>query len=132
VGWREVTLAVLSLTAVRMAPVALALLGTRLRTPTVAFMGWFGPRGLASVIFALIAVEKLEPDPAVDAAVATVALTVLLSVVAHGLSAEVLARRYGAWVERTGPTAETAPGREPRVRGGRLTGRDRTAQGPVG
>ena len=52
--------AVLSLTVIRMVPVAIALVGTRLRPATVAFMGWFGPRGLASVVFTLLALEEIE------------------------------------------------------------------------
>ena len=52
--------AVVSLTLVRMVPVAAALAGAGLRRDTVAFMGWFGPRGLASVVFTLIAVEELH------------------------------------------------------------------------
>ena len=52
--------ALLSLTVIRMVPVAIALLGTQLRPATVAFMGWFGPRGLASVVFTLLALEEME------------------------------------------------------------------------
>jgi NhaP-type Na+/H+ or K+/H+ antiporter len=85
--------AILSLTLVRMLPVALALIGAGLDRRTVAFIGWFGPRGLASLVFALIAVEELGPQA--DAAVAAIALTVLLSVLAHGASAAPLATRYG-------------------------------------
>ena len=85
--------AVLSLTAVRMIPVALALIGTRFDRNTVLFVGWFGPRGLASLVFALIALEEL--GTAADEAVAVIALTVLLSVLAHGLTAAPLATRYG-------------------------------------
>jgi sodium/hydrogen antiporter len=122
VGWREALVAVASLTVLRMGPVALALLGTRLRAPSVAFIGWFGPRGLASVIFALLALEELAPGPELRAALATIALTVLLSVIAHGLSADVLAARYGAWVSRVRPAAEVASTVEPRPRGStRLT-----------
>ncbi|WP_265520165.1 cation:proton antiporter [Oerskovia flava] len=117
-GWREVVYALLSLTVLRMVPVALALLGTGLRAPTVAFVGWFGPRGLASVVFALITVEELELVEPVRQAVATIGLTVLLSVLAHGLSADPLAARYGAWVARVRPTVETVPGTEPTPRGG--------------
>ena len=72
--------ALLSLTVLRMAPVALALLGTGLDRPTVLFVGWFGPRGLASVVFALLAVEELGERPEVGQAIAAVCLTVLLSV----------------------------------------------------
>jgi NhaP-type Na+/H+ or K+/H+ antiporter len=92
--WRAVLYAVLSLTVVRMVPVALALIGTGLDGATVLFVGWFGPRGLASLVFALIALEDV--GPAADDAVAVIALTVLLSVLAHGISASPLAARYGA------------------------------------
>ena len=85
--------AVLSLTVVRMLPVALVLLGARLDRATVLFMGWFGPRGLASLVFALLALEELGPGA--DDAVATIAVTVLLSVLAHGATAAPLAARFG-------------------------------------
>ena len=94
--WQMVLYAVVSLTVVRMLPVALALIGTRLPPATVGFIGWFGPRGLASVIFAVIALEEMH-DKA-DRAVAIIGLTVLLSVLAHGLSAKPLADRYAAAV----------------------------------
>ena len=85
--------AVLSLTLVRLVPVALAAIGTGLHRDTVLFVGWFGPRGLASLVFALLALEELGADA--DEAVAVIGMTVLLSVVAHGLSASPLAARYG-------------------------------------
>jgi NhaP-type Na+/H+ or K+/H+ antiporter len=93
---RMVVYGVLSLTVVRMIPVALALSGSGLRRPTVAFVGWFGPRGLASILFALTVVEaEVLPD---DRWIFTVtACTVVLSILAHGVSAGVLAARYGAW-----------------------------------
>ena len=86
--------AVLSLTLVRMLPVALVLIGSGVDRATVLFVGWFGPRGLASLVFALLALEELGPGA--DPAVAAIAVTVLLSVVAHGASAAPLAARYGA------------------------------------
>ena len=64
-----------------MVPVALGLLGTGLRPPTVAFVGWFGPRGLASVVFALLALESLEVDDDLHVVLTTISLTVLLSVI---------------------------------------------------
>jgi NhaP-type Na+/H+ or K+/H+ antiporter len=85
--------AVLSLTVVRMVPVALATWGSGMNRATVLFVGWFGPRGLASLVFALLALEEL--GPASDEAVAVITLTVLLSVIAHGLTAAPLATRYG-------------------------------------
>ena len=62
VTWQVVVYAALSLTLVRMVPVALALLGTGARRPTMAFIGWFGPRGLASVVFALLVLERGVPE----------------------------------------------------------------------
>ena len=99
--------AVLSLTLIRMLPVGLALLGTRFRWPSVAFIGWFGPRGLASVVFLIIGIDGLTAA-GIDAApyASTVAWTVLLSVVLHGLTAGPLARRYGRFVERLPLDAE--------------------------
>ena len=88
-----VVYAVLSLTVVRMLPVALASIGTGLDRSTVLFVGWFGPRGLASLVFALLALEAL--GPVAHEAVAVVAVTILLSVLAHGLTAAPLAARYG-------------------------------------
>ena len=91
--------AVLSLTVIRLLPVWLALLGTRHDTRTVLFLGWFGPRGLASVVFALLAVEELGRSEIVGSTVSAVVFTVLLSVVAHGISGGPLgslyARRHG-------------------------------------
>ena len=87
--------AVLSLTVFRMVPVALALVGSATDRSTVLFVGWFGPRGLASVVFALLAVEELGTASAVAVeACAVVTLTVLLSVVLHGVSAAPLGRWY--------------------------------------
>jgi NhaP-type Na+/H+ or K+/H+ antiporter len=96
-----VVYAVLSLTVVRMLPVALVLIGAGLDRDTVLFIGWFGPRGLASLVFALLALEAL--GPVADEAVAVIAVTVLLSVLAHGLSAAPLATRYGRAAAAAGP-----------------------------
>jgi len=95
-SWKLALYALLSLTIVRMAPVAIAMFGSQARPPTVAFLGWFGPRGLASIVFALIVVEESEL-PHQGLLVVAVYLTVGLSVFAHGLSAAPLARRYGRW-----------------------------------
>ncbi|MGZ5406085.1 MAG: cation:proton antiporter domain-containing protein, partial [Nocardioides sp.] len=89
--------ALLSLTLVRMVPVAVSLVGTGLDRQTVLFMGWFGPRGLASVVFALLAVEELGETPFVVPALAAVSLTVLLSAVLHGVSAGPLGSRYARY-----------------------------------
>lgn len=93
VTWPIVLYAILSLTVVRMVPVAVALIGARLGWATVILVAWFGPRGLASVVFALLALEELG-SPTAGRAVAVIAITVLLSVVVHGATAEPLAIRY--------------------------------------
>ena len=91
--WQIGLYAVLSLTVIRMAPVALALIGARLGRATVALVGWFGPRGLASVVFALLALEELG-SPSVDHAVGVITITVVLSVLIHGATADPLATWY--------------------------------------
>jgi NhaP-type Na+/H+ or K+/H+ antiporter len=112
VTWEDVAYAVLALTVVRMVPVAIALAGSGFDRSTVLFIGWFGPRGLATVVFGLIAFDELEgPDGRRVLAVVTV--TVLLSVIAHGVSARPLGRRYArrsAGDARTGP-GDVVPGR---------------------
>ncbi|WP_323095359.1 cation:proton antiporter [Intrasporangium sp. YIM S08009] len=118
VTWQNLTYAVLSLTVLRMVPVGLSLLGSRLRPQTVVFVGWFGPRGLASIIFALIAYESLDADPVVTTVLGVIAITVMLSVVAHGLTASPWAQRYGSWARRTGPAVESAEAVEPLHRHG--------------
>jgi len=117
-SWQNIVYAVLSLTAVRMAPVAISLIGSGLRPQTVAFVGWFGPRGLASIIFALIAYESLHEDPAVSTVLSVIATTVVLSVLLHGLTAPPWANRYGAWAKRLHPPVETAKSVEPMRRHG--------------
>lgn len=93
--WRPILYAVLSLTIVRMLPVALALRGLGFRRDTVALMGWFGPRGLASVVFTLIALLDFQKaGRSVDTLVAAATWTILLSVLAHGLSAVPLSGWY--------------------------------------
>jgi sodium/hydrogen antiporter len=96
-SWQILVYALLSLTVIRMLPVALSLLGARLDWATVLFIGWFGPRGLASIVFALLALEDLHGVPGpIEEVVATIGLTVLLSVLLHGLTAQPLARRYAS------------------------------------
>jgi NhaP-type Na+/H+ or K+/H+ antiporter len=92
--WQAVAYAVLSLTVIRMLPVAIALTRARLGLPATVFVGWFGPRGLASVVFGLLALEDLAGSAA-KPGFPVIGLTVLLSVLAHGLTANPLANRYG-------------------------------------
>jgi NhaP-type Na+/H+ or K+/H+ antiporter len=88
-GFNSTTLifAVLCLTVVRMLPVALAMIRTRLMPASVLFMGWFGPRGLASIVLGLIFLEREVELSTQSTIVHTVAATVLLSIFAHGVSA---------------------------------------------
>lgn len=115
-SWTVVAYAVLSLTVVRMLPVALALLGTGTRPPTVAFIGWFGPRGLASIVFGLGLIGVGLPNEGLVLAV--IFVTVLLSVFAHGLSAPGLTTAYARWYAAfpRKPDAEAVEVHENRVR----------------
>jgi NhaP-type Na+/H+ or K+/H+ antiporter len=79
--------ALLSLTIVRMLPVAVSLAGSGLDKSTVAFMGWFGPRGLASIVLGLVYLEEQKDLPGEQTTRLAVMATVLLSILAHGLSA---------------------------------------------
>jgi NhaP-type Na+/H+ or K+/H+ antiporter len=97
ITWQVILYAVLSLTLVRMIPVAIAFAGRGVRRPTVAFIGWFGPRGLASLVFALLALERGVPDG--EVVLATVVVTVALSVVLHGLTLVPLVAAYHRWYE---------------------------------
>jgi NhaP-type Na+/H+ or K+/H+ antiporter len=109
--------AILSLTVIRMAPVAAALGGTGLRRETVAFVGWFGPRGLASVVFTLMALETLQGSPVADTMADVATWTILLSVFAHGVSARPLSAAFGRHASGWSPGApELQITAEPRVR----------------
>ena len=120
IGPRQVVFAILSLTVLRMVPVAVALIGTGLRLRTLAFVGWFGPRGLVTVVFAVLALESLAPDEELGVVLTTITLTVLLSVIAHGMTAPPMARAYGQWIAAQPPGPELAGAPEPRTRGIRL------------
>lgn len=101
---RPLLYAVLSLTVIRMIPVALAMVGAGLRRDTVALMGWFGPRGLASVVFTLLAFEHFHAaSRPVDTLLAAATWTILLSVLAHGLSAIPLSTWYARRLEAASP-----------------------------
>jgi sodium/hydrogen antiporter len=110
--WELALYAVLSLTAVRMVPVAIGMLGSHARVPTLGFLGWFGPRGLASIVFAVILIEESQL-PHEELIVLATYITVGLSVFAHGLTAAPLADRYAGWFERhprdKTPPMESAP-----------------------
>jgi NhaP-type Na+/H+ or K+/H+ antiporter len=110
---------VLSLTVVRMLPVALSFIGTGARRPTYAFVGWFGPRGHASIVFAVILIEE-SALPHERTLLLAVVATIAISVYVHGLSARPLTDRYVRWYEShprdRAPHMESAPASELRWR----------------
>lgn len=106
-SWQVALCAVGALTIGRMIPVAIATIGVGLATPTVAFLGWFGPRGLASIVFGILLLEEeLEVGPQLFD---VIALVVLASVFLHGLSATPGARRYGQWYTSMAPVEPDMP-----------------------
>jgi sodium/hydrogen antiporter len=104
-SWEVALYALLSLTVIRLLPVALSLAGTHLRSASVLFMGWFGPRGLASIVLGLIAVAEAPLLAGLEEIEAVVALTVLLSVLLHGVTAAPLSAAYARRVQNMGPDA---------------------------
>jgi sodium/hydrogen antiporter len=125
-SWEVALYALLSLTLIRMLPVAASLVGTRLRGVSMLFVGWFGPRGLASIVLGLIVVAEAPLLAGREQIELVVALTVLLSVLMHGVTAAPLSASYARKVEgmaadvpekgeavevetRTGPVPATKP-----------------------
>jgi NhaP-type Na+/H+ or K+/H+ antiporter len=94
--WKVVVYALLSLTAIRMVPVAIAFVGSGAKRQTIAFAGWFGPRGLASIVFAVLVLEESKL-PHADLLITVSVVTVALSVLAHGISALPLTNAYVRW-----------------------------------
>jgi NhaP-type Na+/H+ or K+/H+ antiporter len=98
--WTIVLYALLSLTVIRMLPVGLSLLGTGLRGVSVLFAGWFGPRGLASIVLGVVVLEEAPLLAGRDEIGLVVTLTVILSVLLHGVTAAPLSAAYARRVER--------------------------------
>jgi NhaP-type Na+/H+ or K+/H+ antiporter len=96
--WEMALYALLSLTLVRMVPVAISMIGAGLRLPTALYMGWFGPRGIASLVFAALVIEETETAQA-ETMVTIVVLVVALSVVLHGMTAHAGSNTYADWYE---------------------------------
>jgi len=94
-GLPELAYALLSLTVLRMVPVAISLTGLKLDLPTIAFIGWFGPRGIASVLYLLMAVAAIGIEGH-ETIMSVIVLTITISVFAHGITATPLSNRYGA------------------------------------
>ena len=99
--WRIVAYAVASLFVVRPVAVAVALLGTKVRAATTGFIGWAGPRGLASIVYAVLIADS--GVPAADEVFQVAAWTIVLSIFLHGVTAAPLSARYGAHMEQAHP-----------------------------
>ena len=124
-SWTIVLYAVLSLTVVRIGPVMVAAARTGLAGATVGYLGWFGPRGLASIIFADLILEHSLPQVGLIRTIVNV--TVVASVVAHGATAWEGSERYASWYERRVEADPTIP-ESGKVR--HLATRDRSHQPP--
>ena len=118
IAFTPIAYAALSLTVIRMVPVAVSWAGLGLRSRTIAFAGWFGTRGLASVVFTILTIQTLHvAGIATDTIVEMATWTILLSVFLHGLTAAPLSRWYGRWVgDQPSPLPELADAPEPRLR----------------
>ncbi|MGI9643269.1 MAG: cation:proton antiporter [Acidimicrobiia bacterium] len=105
VGWQALLYAILSLTVIRIIPVLISLVGTDLELPTKLYIGWFGPRGLASLVFMGTVIVSSDPSfaPTVFKVGAT---TVGLSVLLHGITAWPASNRYASWYNRAEDMSE--------------------------
>lgn len=101
----HIVFALLALTVLRMLPIHLSLIGTGIKPVTSGFLGWFGPRGLASILFVLLILEEAELENE-SRIFAVVIITVALSVVLHGISAGPAARWYGSLSQQMGECEE--------------------------
>jgi NhaP-type Na+/H+ or K+/H+ antiporter len=93
-SWKPIAVAIMFLTVVRMLPIWLSLLGTDLALREKLFLGWFGPRGLASILFTLIMTDEFD-FPGEAELLACVSMTVFLSIIVHGVSAAPLSKWIG-------------------------------------
>ncbi|MDH3986794.1 MAG: cation:proton antiporter [Gammaproteobacteria bacterium] len=93
-SWLILIYALLSLTVIRMLPVFVALAGSGISTEGKLFIGWFGPRGLASIVFAVIVLDSKLPNA--DLVAMTVTCTIILSIIAHGITANPLVAAFAA------------------------------------
>jgi NhaP-type Na+/H+ or K+/H+ antiporter len=106
-SWRAVVFGVLALTVMRLVPVAIAMIGTGLRRDSIGIVGWFGPRGLASVVFLITAIVAFnEAGEPTNLLIAATTWTILLSVILHGITAGPLGAWYG---RRLAPLPRTIP-----------------------
>ncbi|MCH9817190.1 MAG: cation:proton antiporter [Actinomycetia bacterium] len=121
--WQWLVLAVLALTVLRVVPVIISLIGSGLQLPSMLFIGWFGPRGLATIVFALLTLEDLGSEGPVFDIVGVTMTTVVISVFAHGMSAQPLARQFGHWARNHSTEKPVDPSKPPMPEPVRTRGR---------
>lgn len=109
--WSYLLYGFVSLTLIRILPIAISLIGTGVNKYTVLFLGWFGPRGLASILFALLILERMESMRG-GQITSIVIVTVLLSIVLHGIIAAPASRKYGSIVNKESDSEEMKPVQE--------------------
>ena len=99
ISWRYILYAIISLTVIRLIPVAISLIGKGLSAPSILYVGWFGPRGVASILYVLLVVDKYNFSG--EAVIFNItAITVLLSIFLHGLTAVPAANAYASTLEK--------------------------------
>jgi sodium/hydrogen antiporter len=111
ITWQIVLYAVLALTVVRVLPVAVSLMGTDIAPRDRFVLGWLGPRGIASLVFGMLAFIEL-PGPENDLVLAVTVVTVVASIVIHGLSTGLVVRRYGPAVPVTDAPSTDTPSKD--------------------
>lgn len=118
-NWTIILYSALGLTVIRMIPVAFSLAGAGLGFSTKLFLGWFGPRGLASILFVLLILEE-SAVPHRNEILSITVITVALSALLHGVTAAPLAKRYGALAAGMGECEENQPISELPLREGHI------------
>ena len=110
ITWQVVLMVVLALTVARIVPVAISMIGTKLAWPSILYMGWFGPRGLATIVFAALVVTQADLS-GISTITTVAAITVGMSVLVHGMTAYAGSQRYADWYEAQDHTkvAEAKP-----------------------
>jgi NhaP-type Na+/H+ or K+/H+ antiporter len=98
ITWQVVVMVVFALTVARIIPVAISMIGTGLRVPTILYMGWFGPRGLATIVYAALVVTSSQLS-GISTITTVAVVTVGVSVFVHGMTAYPGSQRYADWYE---------------------------------
>jgi NhaP-type Na+/H+ or K+/H+ antiporter len=110
ITWPVIVMAILSLSVARMAPVAISMIGMKLNRVTILYMGWFGPRGLATIVFAALVVTEADL-PGTSTITVVAAVIVGLSVLLHGLTAYPGSQAYATWYESHDDPTKLAEGK---------------------